>query len=390
MSDPKDPGWRPETRLVRAGRASGSEHGAVNPAIQRGSTVLLPSVAALYGPGKSYGLEGFGVHETLRAALADLVGAHDTVLAPSGLAACTVALLSATRAGGEVLVTDSVYGPTRRFCDGLLARFGVRTRYYDPGTGGAIAALIGPDTQALFLESPGSLTMELQDVPALAAAAHARGVTTIIDDTWSAGVLFNPLDHGVDVSVQALTKYQAGHADVLMGALVSRDPARIAAITATVKELGLGAGAPEDAYLTLRGLRTMPLRLDRQGASALAVARWLEARPEVAQVLHPALPTHPDHALFARDFQGASGVFSIVLHPASEAQVAAMLDGLRLFGLGFSWGGYESLVITCDPQLKRTARAWRAAGPLLRFSIGLEHPDDLIADLAEGFTRLAG
>jgi len=389
MSDAPDPRWRPETRLVRAGRATGPEHGAVNPAIQRGSTVLLPSTEALNGDGKTYGLEGFEVHEALAAAVGDLVGAAGAVLVPSGLAACTLALLSSLAAGDEVLVTDSVYAPTRRFCDGMLARFGASTRYYDPRIGADIATLIGERTRALFLESPGSLTMEVQDIPALAAAAQARGVTTIIDDTWSAGVLFNPFAHGVDLSVQALTKYQGGHADVLLGAVLAREPARSARVQATAKELGLGCGAAEDAYLALRGLRTMPLRLERQGASALEIAQWLAAQPQVERVLHPALASHPDRALFARDFSGASGVFAFVLKSTSDTRVAAMLDGMRLFGLGFSWGGYESLIIHANPQLKRTAVPWRADGPLLRLSVGLEHPADLIADLDAGLGRLA-
>lgn len=390
MSDALDPRWRPETRLVRAGRAAGAaEHGAVNPPIQRGSTVLLPSTEALHGDGKTYGLEGFEVHEALATALSDLVGAAGAVLAPSGLAACTLALLSSLSAGDEILVVDSAYAPTRRFCDGMLARYGVTTRYYDPRIGPTIGALFAEHTRVLFLESPGSLTMEIQDVPALVGAAKARGVTTIIDDTWSAGVLFNPFVHGVDLSVQALTKYQGGHADLLLGAVLAGDAAQLARVRAAAKELGIGCGAPEDAYLALRGLRTMPLRLERQGKSALEIARWLSAQAPIERVLHPALPSHPDQSVFARDFTGAAGVFAVVLKPATDKQVAAMLDGLRLFGLGFSWGGYESLIIHADPQLKRTAVPWRVSGPLLRISVGLEHPADLIADLDAGLQRLA-
>ena len=356
--------------------------------MQRGSTVLFPDIEALHGPGKSYGLEGFEVHDALAEALADISGASGAVLAPSGLAAVTTALLSFTRTGGEVLVTDSVYAPTRRFCDGLLARHGVTTRYYDPRIGADIDTLITPATQIIFMESPGSLTLDIQDVPAITRVAKARGVTTIIDDTWSAGLYFKPFEHGVDVSVQALTKYQAGHADVLLGATLARDPAHVARLRHTVKELGLGCGSAEDAYLTLRGLRTMPLRLERQSSSALVVARWLAGRPEVAQMLHPALEGHRDHALFTRDFTGAAGVFSVVLEPT--ARLAAMLDGLALFGLGFSWGGYESLVINCIEQESRKVARWSEPGPLLRFSIGLEDPADLIADLDAGFARLAG
>lgn len=390
MADSDDPAWRLSTRLVRAGRAQGHESGPVNPAIQRGSTVLFSDAEALHGPGKSYGLDGFAVHDALAAALADISGASGAVLAPSGLAACTTALLTFTQAGGEVLVTDSVYAPTRRFCDGLLARHGVTTQYFDPRIGAGIQALLTEKTQAIFIESPGSLTFEIQDVPAIARVAKARGVATIIDDTWSAGVYFKPFDHGVDVSVQALTKYQAGHADVLLGATLARDPALVARLQHTVKELGMGCGSAEDAYLTLRGLRTMPLRLERQAASALKIARWLAGRDDVASVLHPALETHRDHAMFARDFSGASGVFGVNLKAVGRARLAAMLDGLALFGLGFSWGGYESLLIDCTEQKLRKVARWREPGPLLRLSIGLEDPDDLIADLEAGLLRLAG
>ena len=261
---------------------------------------------------------------------------------------------------------------------------------FDPRIGAGIEAMIAPNTQVIFLESPGSLTLEIQDVPAIMRVAKARGIATIIDDTWSAGLHFKPFDHGIDVSVQALTKYQAGHADVLLGAALARDRAHVARLKQTVKELGIGCGAAEDAYLALRGLRTMPLRLERQSASALAVAQWLSRRPEVAQVLHPALESHPDHALFKRDFTGAASVFSIVLKPVAKARLAAMLDHLALFGLGFSWGGYESLVINCIEQETRKVARWTAPGALLRLSIGLEDPADLIADLEAGLARLAG
>lgn len=378
-----------ETRLALAGRDPARFDGAVNPPIQRATTLILPEVDNLYDkPIKTYALEGMAVQEALCEALVAIEGGAGATLAPSGLGACTLALLTVAEAGGEILVTDSVYKPTRRFCDTMLKRLGVATRYYDPRIGAGIADLITDKTCAILMESPGSLTFEVQDVPAIVAAAKARGAPTIIDNTWSAGVYFKPFEHGVDLSVQALTKYQMGHADAFMGAVLARTPEWRTRVDATYKNLGLGAG-PDDAYLVLRGMRTMALRLERQSAASLKIARWLEARPEVARVLHPGLPSHPDHQLWRRDFSGSSGLFAIVLAPVSERALASMLEGLELFGMGFSWGGYESLIVPCDKQLVRAAVPWRAAGPLLRLSIGLEHPEDLIADLDAGFSRLA-
>jgi len=381
--------FRLETRLALAGRDPARFEGAVNPSVQRATTLLIDDADDLYNSSRqTYGLVGMGVQQALREALMAIEGGAGGVLAPSGLAACTLALTTVAKAGGEVLMTDAVYGPTRRFCEVTLKKLGVTTRFFDPRVGAGIADLITASTCGIFLESPGSLTFEVQDVPAISAAAKTRGVPVILDNTWSAGVCFKPFDHGVDLSVQALTKYQGGHADVFMGAVIAAQPDFARRVLLTYKQLGLNA-SPDDAYLALRGLRTLSVRLERQSASALKIARWLESHAHVGRVLHPALESHPDHAIWKRDFSGSSGLFGVVLRPASAASLKTMLESLEIFAMGFSWGGYESLIVPSDENIQRCAAPWRAEGPLLRLSIGVEHPDDLIADLEQGFAHLS-
>jgi len=377
-----------ETRLALAGRDAHRSEGGVNPPVQRATTLLLAEADDLYrADRKTYGIDGMAAHEALKAALLTIERGAGVELTPSGLSACTLALAAVAKAGGEMLVTDALYGPTRRFCDTALARFGVRTRYFDPRLGDGLADLIDETTCGIFLESPGSLTFEVQDVPAIAAAARARGVPVILDNTWSAGVYFDPFRHGVDISVQALTKYQSGHADVFLGAVTGATPEAHARVHAAYKQLGLFV-SPDDAYLVLRGFRTLALRLERQASSALAIARWLETRQDVARVLHPAFVSHADHAIWRRDFTGASGVFGFVLQPVEAAQLKAMLESLRVFAMGFSWGGYESLIVPALPNMRRAISPWSDPGELMRLSIGLEHPEDLIADLEQAFARL--
>lgn len=378
-----------ETRLIRKGSAPETLARTVNPPIQRGSTVLLPNAASLYDDNQlTYGITGLSSPAALQQALAELEGSPDVTLYPSGLAAITGAMLAVLKAGDEILVVDSAYRPTRRFCDRVLARFGVQTRYYDPALSpDALMALTTPKTRLILLEAPGSLTFEMQDIPAIAKAANARGIITLIDNTWGAGFYFKPLAHGVTISVQALTKYVGGHSDCFMGSATTMDTVIGNQLGDAMWDIGWSV-SPDDAYTMLRGLRTLATRLPRHQASGLAVARWLQDRPEVARVLHPGLPGDPGHALWKRDFTGACGLFGVVLNPCSQRAVHAFLDSLKLFGMGFSWGGYESLAIHCDPQLQNRTFPVTLEGPLLRLHIGLENVEDLKADLDQGFDAL--
>lgn len=378
-----------ETELVLAGRDPFRHDGFVNTPIVRGSTVLSPTVADLedHTGRYSYGRRGNPTVESLEVALARLEGGARVVLTPSGLSAVSVALLAVLKAGDHLLMVDSAYQPTRRLCDEVLTRYGIETTYYDPLISGDIAGLIRPNTRAIFLESPGSQSFEIQDVPAIVAAASVHGITTLMDNTWATPLFFRPHDFGVDISIQAGTKYLSGHSDLNIGT-ISANERTYRRVLLTHGDLGITV-APEDAFLASRGLRTMAVRLERHQQSALTVARWLSERPEVRQVLHPALPEHPGHALWKRDFKGASGLFSIILEPVPKPAADALLDSLALFGLGYSWGGFESLAIPFDCSAYRSATRWNPGGPAIRLQIGLEDPADLIADLDTGFAALA-
>jgi len=378
-----------ETRLIHTGQTEGLPARTVSPPVQRGSTVLLPSARALYDGTLGYGRAGLSAQFALMDALAELEGAQDVQLYPSGLAAMTAAMLAVLKAGDHVLVVDTVYRPVRYFCDRVLQRFGVGVDYYDARlTADGVLALATPATRLIVLESPGSLSFEMQDTTAIAAMARTRGVLTLLDNTWGAGRLYKPLAHGVDISVQALTKYVCGHSDVFMGSVATTDAGLAALMKASIQDHGWSV-APEDAYQALRGLRTLATRLDRHGESGLTVADWLADQPEVLQVLHPALPGAPGHDLWARDYSGACGLFGFVLQPGSPEKVEAFLDALKIFGLGFSWGGFESLAISCDPQLKCRKVPITYGGPLMRLHVGLEAPADLIADLRTGLDAYA-
>ncbi len=385
----QDHPYRRRTQLVHAGRDPSAQHGFINTPTYRGSTVLSPTVAHLKArEGYVYGTHGTPTTSALEAAWTELSGAAGTVLLPSGLAAISLALLSVVKAGDDILITDSVYRPTRNFCAHVLARLGVTARYYDPLIGDCIAALIQPNTSVIFTEAPGSQSFEMQDIPAIAAAAHARGICLMMDNTWATPLFFPPHERGVDLAIEAGTKYLSGHSDLLLG-LVSANAAYFPKLRDTFDAMSPCAG-PEDVFLALRGLRTMELRLREAERQGLALARWLQARHEVLRVLHPALPEDPGHALWRRDFSGSSGLFSVVLKPVPQVRVEAMLDHLKLFGMGYSWGGFESLVIPFDCSTYRTATHWAPGGPTLRFQVGLEDMADLQDDLSQGFMQLAG
>jgi cystathionine beta-lyase len=384
MADEK-PIDKPDTIAVSAGRMSGEHFGAVNTPVYRASTILYPDLATLKSNALpyTYGRRGTPTSRSFEEAVTALEGGARTVVVPSGLNACASAILSVCGAGDHLLVTDSVYEPTRHFCDRVLKRFGVETEYYAPTED--IAPLLRPNTRAVFCESPGSLTFEVQDIPAIARAAHAHGnVSVLMDNTWATPILFDAIGHGVDLSIQAATKYVGGHADVMLG-YVCANQSHAARLTHAHGHMGLFAGG-DDTWLGLRGLRTLPTRLKRHQETALALAGWLQDRPEVSRVLYPALPSDPGHTLWKRDFKGANGLLGVVLKPVSEGAIAAFIDGLQHFGIGYSWGGFESLILPA--HIHRTKAPFAAEGPVLRLHAGLEDAADLIADLASGFERL--
>lgn len=378
----------PATEVVHLGRDPFAQHGFVNTPVYRGSTVLYPTLASIEVKTQpyTYGRRGTPTVRALESALTSLAGGADTKLTASGYQAVTTALLAFAQSGDHILMVDTVYQPTRQFCDHLLKRLGVETEYYDPLLGADVAKLFRPNTRLVYVESPGSQTFEMQDIPAIASVARERNIWVLADNTWASPLYCQPLALGADVVIEAGTKYLVGHADALLGFITSNERAK-RHVELAAGNLGVCPGS-EETYLGLRGLRTLDVRLARHQETGIRLAQWLKARPEVSRVLHPALSDDPGHALWKRDFKGATGLFSTILNPVPKPALAAFLDGLKLFGMGYSWGGYESLVIPFDCGTYRTATRWSAPGPALRFHAGLESVDDLIADLAAGFDRM--
>lgn len=385
-----------ETLATHAGRNPRENFGVVNPPVYRASTILFPTLdsfdARTGGRVRKgevvYGLCGTPTTFALEEAMTAIEGGYGGVVLPSGMAAVAMAILTFVRSGDHLLMVDSVYEPTRMFCDDMLVALGIETTYYDPLIGEDISKLIRPNTRVVYLESPGSLTFEVQDVPAIAGAAHDRGVNVLMDSTWATPLYFKPFEHGVDMSIHAGTKYIAGHSDIMSG-LITTTEEHYEALRTTTFGYGQCAG-PDDTYAVLRGLRTLPARLNRQSEQGIEVAKWLRERPEVGRVLHPAFPDCPGHDYWSRDYLGASSLFGFTLKTSDRAAASAFLDGMRLFGIGASWGGFESLMIPAYPGELRTATKWPDDEFLFRMHVGLEHTDDLIADLEQGFERMKG
>lgn len=390
----KNSNLSPDTKVAHLGRDRENSHGFVNLPIYHGSTVLYETYDEFLQSENRrklrnqvlYGRYGSPLSFALESAIADLEGAAAAITVSSGLASITESLTAFVKQGDHILVTDSVYNPTRKFCDSVLRRFGVETTYYDPLVGDSIRHLIKPNTTVIFLESPGSLTFEVQDLPAIASVARDHGIITILDNTWASPLYLKPFDLGIDISVHAATKYITGHSDAMLG-IISSTETCYDQIRDTVRLSGQCAG-PDPIFLGLRGLRTLPTRLQRHWKSGLAVAEWLSQRAEVEKVIHPAVSSHPGHHLWQRDFLGASGLFAFTLHPVSQSALGRLLDSTELFGMGYSWGGFESLLIPFDPRATRTATEWEAKGPALRIHVGLEDTDDLIASLEDGFEAM--
>ena len=379
------------TKLIAAGRPHRRHAHPVNPPVERASTILFPTYDDFLEGARTinYGRLGTSTHRALEDAVTMLEGGFETRLAPSGLAACNAAILAFVAAGDHVLISDAVYDPTRKFCERFLARFGVETTFYDPTCGrDEIAALMRPETKVVFAESPGSLTFEVQDLPALADVAHENGAVLIADNTWAAGYFCKPITLGADVSIQAATKYLGGHADCLVGTITSADEATAKKIYMALLQLGSNVSA-DDAFMVLRGVRTLSTRLERHQENGLTLARWLAKRSEVDRIIHPALKGCPGQAIWKRDFSGASGLFSVVLKPVPLPALKTFFNTLNLVGIGFSWGGFESLAVHVSPERYRTASPWTDEGPVIRFHAGLEDIDDIKADIDNGFAAMA-
>jgi cystathionine beta-lyase len=377
------------TIVTHAGNRPFENEGIINPPVYHASTVLSPTFDALLDKANAkvrYGRRGTPTTFALEDAMSELEHAHGTVLAPSGKAAITMTLSALVEPGDHILMTDTSYAPTRGFANSFLQRFGVETEFYDPLIGADIKKMLRPNTRLIWTESPGSQTFEIQDIPAITAVAREAGVLTIMDNTWAGGYFYKPLDHGVDISVQAATKYIVGHSDVMMGTIACNE-ATFDQVKASSENFGICTG-PDDVYLTLRGLRTIGARMPMHHQNALQVAEWLQQRPEVTRVMYPALPQDPNHAIWSRDFTGASGLFGFVINTADHKKIAAFLDDLKLYGMGSSWGGYESLMLPSWPNKNRSATRWDVGGQTMRIHVGLEDVSDLIEDLDAGFDRL--